>query len=128
MAGVDVHVTIPEGTESELLTFAASLWGTEAAVAADDETICREAYEGGTSEYWRPFLIHLAKHADEWVPLEGAFKAAGLTTPKGIGMLGAAERRCGAGLPYEKRWKGGKREFRMNARAAGVVLSLAAAE
>jgi hypothetical protein len=126
MAGIDVHVTVPEGTVSELLAFAASLWGAEADPSKGDEVRIREAYEGGESEYWRPFLVYLAEHADQWVRLSDAFAAVSLTSSEGTGMLGAAERRCGAaGVPYAKRWRAGKRDFCMNAATAKVVLSLA---
>ncbi len=110
---------------SELLAYAASLWTSDRPAVGADNSAIREAYEGGESDYWRPFLLHLAKHADQWVRLSDAFAAVGLTSPEGTGMLGAAERRCGSHVPYNKRWREGKRDFQMDGVTAAIILGLA---
>lgn|ERR1017187_10419549 len=144
MAGVDVHVTVPEERVRELLGFAASLWEspkTSAETAASTvippmaptvpttmEEKVREAYEGGQSKRWRPFLVFFAQQPGQWVKMADGFEAVGFKTPQGIGMVGAAERRCKARgfLPYEKRWSTeGKAEVRISAEVAREILRLA---
>jgi hypothetical protein len=101
---------------------------------ADPESLTEEevraAYSGGTSEYWRPFIVLLARQSqaadDGWVKWSQLHDALGLTGLQGAGMLGAAERRCAGKVPYQKAFEEGEHWFRMPPRLADQVLALAA--
>lgn len=84
----------------------------------------RSAYLGGVSEVWRPFLEYLADRPDEWVPWPDLCEHIERTPQEASGMLGAAERRCGGLPPYEKRWIGRTRHFRMPTSADEIVREL----
>lgn len=85
----------------------------------------RAAYAGGISERWRPFLKFLARHADQWMTVSQVSEELACTPQQVVGMLGAAERRCGQAPPYEKKGPSGHRQFRMRARDAKWILDLA---
>lgn len=143
MALVTVTVTVPEENVADLLRHAAALiegdaderiqW-TDPEVNGGGGTrwgfgraAVRKAYQGGTSDYWRPFLEYLASRPDEWVTSEEAAEAVGLDISQLPGMLGAAERRCRQRPPYEKQWDAsGHREFLMPERVAVTVQEVAA--
>jgi hypothetical protein len=133
-----VTANIPVRPENlpELLRFAAQL--EEKATGATgpvehendpnrrwDQESVREAYLGGKSAVWRPFLEYLAARPDQWVPWAELVEAVGRTYREASGMLGAAERRCHQLPPYEKRGSSPKVEFRMPSRAASVICRLA---
>lgn len=140
---VSVSVSVPEEDVGQLLRYAAALADGDSVEPdgdyEDEESgdrpqrarrgtgarRVREVYLGGTSEHWRPFLEHLAEQPDQWVPWSELCDAIDLAPGSAAGMLGAAERRCGRVLPYEKRWNGSERVFRMPANAAEVVCQLA---
>jgi len=89
------------------------------------ETAVRRNYQGGESEYWRPFLKLLAQQPEQWVPWESLYGALGLTDRQCAGMLGAAERRCKGYPPYIKAYDGGY-FFWMPKDVADAVIELAA--
>lgn len=142
-----VTVSVPEGKEADLLSYAAELvrlepeghldglkgqelpQGTEGD-ASDSENATRwnwapsnvrEAYFGGVSRAWRPFLEFLADHPDEWVAWPELCQHIHRTPREASGMLGAAERRCKRSRPYEKRWDGPVRYFRMPGDVAKII-------
>jgi hypothetical protein len=131
-----VSVTVPEERIPDLLRYAADLNEVETEPSVDPQTgvkarwgwgrqAVHDAYLGGTSESWRPFLDHLAEHADEWVTWEELLKVIDFTAQQGAGMLGAAERRCKGRPPYEKRITGNVREFRMPSQVAEYIMEVA---
>lgn len=126
MAYVSITVSVPEERVGELLSYAA---GLALAVAVqpsapiqaprdDPNERLAEAYLGGISDYWRPFLDYLADRPDQWVPWSDLCTHIELSAQQASGMLGAAERRCGKPLPYEKKWKRRVRYFYMPASIA----------
>jgi len=133
MALVTVSLTVPEERVADLLRFAADLHEVDTEPSEDAEAgsgrarwgwgrqAVREAYLGGTSDRWRPFLDYLALRPDQWVPWEELLDAIHFLPMQGAGMLGAAERRCHQRPPYEKRWTNQVREFRMTAQVAEYV-------
>lgn len=142
MGLVAVSVSVPEEAAADLLRYAATL--CEGGVPTDDVDVeegenghrapwgmgrarVRSAYQGGVSDYWRPFLEYLAERPNEWVAWSELHDAVGMTAREASGMLGAAERRCGGRLPYQKRWNQQVREFRMPQRVADIVAELAEA-
>jgi hypothetical protein len=86
----------------------------------------QKAYNGGVSEYWRPFLEMLADRGGEWVAWSTLYEGLGLTSRQAAGMLGAAERRCKGHPPYEKAWEEYEHWFRMPTETAEIVKELAA--
>ena len=150
MRGSDIQVTVPEGTEPELMAFVASLWsrgaathnagtppanGGPASTAANSTPVSirgplsvQQIYEGGTSQRWRPFLEYFAHRPDQWVKMAEGVEHVGFSVQQGVGLVGAAERRCGGSLPYQKRWgTDGKAEVRMSTEVAQEILELASA-
>lgn len=137
MAFVTVTVTVPEEHVADMLRYAAELTESESeALTGSGERkratphgfgreAVRKAYLGGSSEFWRPWLEHLASNPDEW--LSGPEIAEGVDMdPAAVpGMLGAAERRCRQRPPYEKRWMDGHREFLMPESVAEIIRELA---
>ncbi len=143
MSFTTLTVSVPVGKEAEVLAFAASLAkkvtnGTSEN-AEDDEDPGQQngkrrwgwgrnsvvdAYYGGVSNVWRPFLEHLADRPDEWVPWSDLCAHINRTPREASGMLGAAERRCGGRPPYEKKWERSERKFRMPSHVAAVVNEL----
>jgi hypothetical protein len=138
-------VSVPEGTEAELLRFAATLATgpaggevSEPAEAPDDDASngngrrrwgfgrrsIQDAYLGGVSEVWRPFLEYLADRPDEWVEWSDLCRHINRTPRQASGVLGAAERRCHGRPPYEKKSEGETHYFRMPAHAATVIQEL----
>jgi hypothetical protein len=97
----------------------------EARAPVDRETV-QEAYLGGTSEKWRPFLVYLADRAGQWVKWQELLDAVNLTSAQGAGMIGAAERRCRMRPPYVKRSRSGLQEFKMPAEVAELIHEVAA--
>ena len=69
----------------------------------------KEVYEGGTSKRWKSFLEYFAHRPEQWVKMAEGFEAVGFKVEQGVGLVGAAERRCKGNLPYQKRW-GTRRE------------------
>ena len=133
-----VTVSVPEGKEADLLRYAASLatgGASEIAEASSEpeqengdrrrwgwgRRSVRDAYLGGVSDVWRPFLEYLADRPDEWVGWPDLCEHIGQTPQQAAGMLGAAERRCGGRPPYEKKWEGSVRYFRMPESVAEVI-------
>jgi hypothetical protein len=139
MPAITVSVSVPEERVQELLSFAAELWTPQVVqpgpthtpvveASATSGSRVRRAFEGGVSDYWRPFLVFVARRPEQWVVMSEGFDAVGLSVQQGVGMIGAAERRCqGDGyMPYEKRWgRDGRAEVRMNADVAQEILRLA---
>ncbi len=137
MEPVTVTVSVPKSDVPKLMQFAASLWTSVASEAAaeDDElsdagrrmpwgwgaAAVQRAYLGGVSEHWRPFLEFLAEHAGQWVDWPDVLAAIDMGASQAAGMLGAAERRCKGRPPYEKQWRNGVRQFRMDPRVAHVI-------
>src|SRR2546423_502651 len=139
-----VSVSVPEDRVADLYNYAATLirgeepggddgdlqleptrhWSPGFQAAATDPDAIKQAYLGGHSRAWRPFLRHLATRPGEWVPFPDAMKAVDRTVQQGIGMVGAGERRCRGRLPYDKRWEHGRREYRMPDANARVVRDL----
>lgn len=143
MSFTALTVSVPTGKEPELLAFAASLAkrATDGTLeeAEDDEVPGQQngkrrwgwgrkavvdAYYGGISNVWRPFLEYLADRPDEWVAWSDLCAHINRTPRKASGMLGAAERRCSGRPPYEKKWEGSERKFRMPSQVAVVVNEL----
>ena len=135
MAFVSVTVTVPEEHVADVLRYAAELAEYDAEPAPNERRrgtphgfgreAVRKAYLGGSSEYWRPWLEHLADSPDEWLSGPEIAQAIGMDSAAVPGMLGAAERRCRQRPPYEKRWVDGHREFLMPASAAEIIRELA---
>jgi hypothetical protein len=137
MALVTVSATVPQERVADLLRYAASLHETDTEPGDDGEAgngrvrwgwgrqAVHEAYLGGTSDRWRPFLDYLANRPDQWVPWKELLEAIDFIPQQGAGMLGAAERRCHQRPPYEKRWNNQVREFRMPAQVADYVKEVA---
>jgi hypothetical protein len=95
----------------------------------DMSEVVREAYLGGDSRVQRPFLHLLAQRAGEWVPSEDVIEEIDRTPAQYRGAMGAFERRLGTdSLPYEKRWHGDRRWYRMSAEVAEMVTELRAHE
>jgi hypothetical protein len=136
-------VSVPEGKEGDLLRYAASLAG--GTPSEDDDFIedddqpepangrrrwgtgrraVRDAYLGGVSDVWRPFLEYLADNAGEWVSWPELCEHIDRTPREASGMLGAAERRCNGRPPYEKAWQGRVRHFRMEPNVAEIINEL----
>ena len=143
MGMTTVSVTIPEDRIGDLYRYAAALVTGEPALenadANEDDMITngraprgmgpgavKRAYRGGRSAYWPRFLEALAARPDEWVEWSELYESIDLEAGQAVGMLGAAERRCKQLPPYEKRREGGVLYFRMPARAADVIETLAA--
>lgn len=143
-----VTVTVPRESVPELLRYAADLaagtLATRSNVDASGEAhaprprhfsqaAVRRAFNGGQSEYWRPFLALMAHHsliaadteADGWVEWATLHDGVGLTDRQAAGMLGAAERRLKGLPPYEKAYEDGKLWFRMEKAVADLVINLA---
>lgn len=76
---------------------------------------------GGESAVWRPMLRYLADRRDEWVYWAELCAAVNRTPQQMAGALGAAERRCGKPIPYEKRHDGTDYQFKMPAVVAEVI-------
>ena len=135
MAYVTVTVTVPEEFVSDVLRHAADLAEPEDEAGQAERRrgtphgfgreAVRRAYEGGESDYWRPWLEHLADHPDEWFSGPDIAEAIGMRADAVAGMLGAAERRCKQRPPYEKQWVNGHREFLMPESVARVIRELA---
>lgn len=142
-------VSVPEGKEADLLRFAASLASArpvptievpeepEEGTPSDRDgrrrwgwgrSRVRDAYFGGVSNVWRPFLEYLADRPDEWVSWHDLCAHIHRTPREASGMLGAAERRCGGRPPYEKKWEGTVRFFRMPAQLAELIKEAAGEE
>lgn len=117
MEARSMEVTIPQGSESRLMQFVAGLWADEA--QADTTTqagpktpgtngskalTIQEIYEGGTSKRWKSFLEFFAHRPEQWIKMSDGFKAVGFNVQQGVGLVGAAERRCKGNLPYMKRF------------------------
>lgn len=86
----------------------------------DLEKVRRDAL-GGESAVWRPMLRYLADRRDEWVYWAELCAAVDRTPQQMAGALGAAERRCGKPVPYEKRHDGTDYQFKMPAVVAEVI-------
>lgn len=131
MSYTTLTVSVPAGREPELLKFAASLAqpsgdevSPEVASPGIDAKSIKDAYFGGVSKVWRPFLHYLAARPDEWVAWPDLYKHINRTASEASGMLGAAERRCGDHVPYEKVWRGKVRYFRMAESVATLIAGL----
>lgn len=131
-----VTLSVPTDRVADIYAFASTLYSKNSTDAPSsdqgagdfDREAIRRAYEGGVSEYWRPFLRLLAHQANEWVAWGDLCDGIGMTRTQAAGMLGAAERRCAGDLPYEKSGYTEKGYwFRMSGQAAEVVLGLAEA-
>ena len=81
----------------------------------------RRAFFGGTSEYWKPFLLAIAKRSGERVDWRTLCDEIGLSPKEASGMLGAAERRCKKQPPYDKVLEDGVYWFRMPSHVAKLV-------
>lgn len=149
MGFTTLTVSVPEGKEADLLRFAASLAGTrpEGTIEEPEDpeggdpatgngrrrwnwgrSRVRDAYFGGVSNVWRPFLEYLADRPDEWVSWHELCKHIHRSPREASGMLGAAERRCGGRPPYEKKWEGTVRFFRMPEALAEMIKEAASEE
>lgn len=127
----NVTVTVPVSRVSDLLAFAAGLARSDVTRQDGEEggsgaramsaSAIRMAYLGGKSAHWRPFIDVLVDNSDQWVEWLQLCDKIGLRPPQAAGMLGAAERRCGTSLPYEKRQVGGIIYFRMSTEVASVI-------
>lgn len=133
---VTVSVTVPVQSVSDLYQYAGDLVASSGGDAANGsgaggkrwgfgKSAVRKAYNGGQSDYWRPFLEAMAAEAGEWVSWPDLCEAIGLSPKEASGMIGAAERRCKGRPPYEKVWEGGVRYFRMPVDVADVIKDLA---
>lgn len=116
-----VRDTIRVIPDDEELAFEQQILDTERAYEA-----VRRAYAGGVSNRWRPFLEYLARHADQWVRVPDIARELDCTPQQVVGMLGAAERRCGQEPPYEKKGPTGRRQFRMTKLHSAWILQFAA--
>lgn len=144
-----VTVSVPEDRVRDLLTYAAQLAPAGSGPAegtGDNDSLgdsegrkararngfgrnaVQNAYSGGVSEHWRPFLEMLADRPGEWVAWSKLYEGIGLTNRQAAGMLGAAERRCKGHPPYEKAWEDDEHWFRMPAETAEIVKELASQE
>jgi hypothetical protein len=149
MGFTTLTVSVPEGKEADLLRFAALLAGPLAVSTIEGpeepdggdpghrtgrrrwgwgRSSVRDAYFGGVSNVWRPFLEYLAERPDEWVSWHDLCDHIQRTPREASGMLGAAERRCGGRPPYEKKWEGTVRYFRMPAQLAELIKEAASEE
>lgn len=81
----------------------------------------KQAYSGGVSLYWRKMLDYLADNPDEWIKWTYICNHLGLSPRQSAGMIGAAERRCKASVPYTKKTVGDVRYFRLALDAAEVI-------
>ncbi len=139
MPYTNVTVTVPEDKVAEVLRYAASLVdGTAEPEEPDDGGLLnggrrrwgwgrrtvQDAYMGGVSDVWRPFLDYLSDRPDEWVSWTELCEHIQRTPQEASGMLGAAERRCHGRPPYEKKWVGQVRHFRMPESVAEVIVHL----
>jgi hypothetical protein len=139
----NVNVSVPKHRIPELYAYAARLnipdaddaefgWDDAAdekkpirAKSGFGKAAVRRAYMGGVSDYWRPFLDHLADNPDKWVAWKDLYTVIGMTDRQAAGMLGAAERRCKGKPPYEKLHEDGEYWFRMPAPVAALVTEFA---
>jgi hypothetical protein len=126
-----VTVSVPREKVADLLRYAASLSEIEDASDRVGDSqfgmkAVKDAYLGGTSEYWRPFLASLAhlslEAEDSWVRWETLHDQIGLTGRQAAGMLGAAERRLKGAPPYEKKIADGTHWFRMPEAVANLII------
>jgi hypothetical protein len=132
---VPVTVSVPRSKVPDLLRYAAGLASDPDVEDVSNgsrlsEAAVKAAYQGGVSEYWRPFLELLASESlasrDGWVAWPKLYNQLGLSGHQAAGMLGAAERRLlRQELPYEKTFENGKYKFRMSQRVAELVLETA---
>jgi hypothetical protein len=134
VAYITVTVTVPEEHVADVLRYAAGLAESEAQTQGEPRRgtprgfgreAVRNAYFGGSSDYWRPWLEYLADNPDEWLSGPAIAQAIDMDPAAVPGMLGAAERRCRQWPPYEKRWVDGRREFLMPGYVAETIHELA---
>ncbi|MEU8015953.1 hypothetical protein AB0B74_08300 [Micromonospora parva] len=139
---VQLNISVPADRVSDLYAFVATLHGpigaeevpkvddkdapvSQRAAAGFGKATVRKNYLGGVSDYWRPFLDHLAQEPGEWVSWTELCDAIGLTPRQASGMLGAAERRCNGYPPYEKSgYTEGDHWFRMPKDVAEIIKEL----
>ncbi|GAA1296058.1 hypothetical protein [Pseudonocardia xinjiangensis] len=125
-----VSVSVPADRVGDLLTFAAELArstgggpkGEIAPTTSEQDAVgIREAYLGGESIRWRPFLDILVRQPGDWVEWPELCRLIDFKPAQAAGMLGAAERRCRQNTPYEKKQVGGKQYFRVTPEVAAII-------
>ncbi|MBN9101470.1 MAG: hypothetical protein J0I49_25685 [Pseudonocardia sp.] len=125
-----VSVSVPTERVGDLLAFAAELARSENSGPQDEIALksaeqsavgIREAYLGGESIRWRPFLDILVRQPGEWVEWTELCRLIDFKPAQAAGMLGAAERRCRHNTPYEKKTIRGKQYFRVTAEVAAII-------
>ncbi len=129
-----VTVSVPAHRIADLLAYAAEL--ARSVDESDDQAITapkgfgadavRQAYLGGESLRWRPFLEILARRPGEWVEWLSLCEQINFKPAQAAGMLGAAERRCHQLPPYERKRDRGRQYLRMPAPVAEIIRELAA--
>ena len=117
-----VSVSVPTSRVADLLAFAAELArGTDIVEPSRSPVGIREAYLGGESKRWRPFLDILVSEPGKWFEWHDLCRQIDFTPSQAAGMLGAAERRCRQNTPYEKKHEGGKQYFRVTSDVADII-------
>ncbi|OXM53761.1 hypothetical protein CFP71_21355 [Amycolatopsis thailandensis] len=87
------------------------------------------AYNSGVNEHWRAFLKALAHESlvaqGDWVDWKHLCDMISIDRRKGAGMLGAAQKRLGGQVPFERDQVGDTYRFKMTPEVANTVLALA---